>query len=160
MGREAGGASHDRISPTEFDSRSPFGDLRRPGLPTLLQAPLETNVPKADPGVHGILTALGGFSINELLPHLDWDLIAQNPKVFCGYSDITALQNAILGSTGLVTYSGPHWSTFGMRDHLETMLDWFSKARLSEEPFELHPSPSWTDDPWFLRPIPPNPESE
>ena len=113
MGREAGGASHDRISPTEFDSRSPFGDLRRPGLPTLLQAPLETNVPKADPGVHGILTALGGFSINVLLPHLDWDLIAQNPKVFCGYSDITALQNAILASTGLVTYSGPHWSTLG-----------------------------------------------
>ena len=37
-----------------------------------------------------------------------------------------------------------------MRDHLETMLDWFSKARLSEEPFELHPSPNWTDDPWFL----------
>jgi muramoyltetrapeptide carboxypeptidase len=100
MGREAGGASHDRISPTEFDSRSPFGDLGDQATP--LQALLEANVPKADPCVHGILTALGGFSINELLPHLDWDLIAQNPKVFCGYSDITALQNAILGSTGLV----------------------------------------------------------
>ena len=73
----------------------------------------------ADPDVHGILTVIGVFNSNELLPHLDWNLIAQNPKVFCGYSDITALQNAILARTGLVTYSGPHWSTFGMRDHLE-----------------------------------------
>jgi muramoyltetrapeptide carboxypeptidase len=104
----------------------------------------------ADPGVQGILTVIGGFNCNELLPHLDWDLIAQHPKVFCGYSDITALHNAILARTGLVTYSGPHWSTFGMRDHLETTLDWFSKACLSEDPFELHPSPNWTDDLWFL----------
>jgi muramoyltetrapeptide carboxypeptidase LdcA involved in peptidoglycan recycling len=103
----------------------------------------------ADRSVHGILTAIGGFNSNELLPHLDWHLIAQNPKVFCGYSDITALQNAILAHTGLVTYSGPHWSTFGMRDHLETTLDWFRKACLEEDPFDLHPSPIWTDDPWF-----------
>jgi muramoyltetrapeptide carboxypeptidase len=46
----------------------------------------------ADAGVRGILTVIGGFNSNELLPHLDWNLIAQNPKVFCGYSDITALQ--------------------------------------------------------------------
>lgn len=104
----------------------------------------------ADPGVHGILTAVGGFNSNELLPHLDWDLIAQHPKVFCGYSDITALHNAILARTGLVTYSGPHWSTFGMRDHFELTLDWFSMACLGEDPFKLHPSPNWTDDPWFL----------
>lgn len=51
---------------------------------------------------------IGGFNSNELLPHLDWDLIAAHPKVFCSYSDITALQNAILARTGLVTYSGPH----------------------------------------------------
>ena len=74
------------------------------------------------PGGAGILTVIGGFNSNELLPYLDWDLIAGNPKVFCGYSDITALQNAILARTGLVTYSGPHWSTFGMRDHFERHL--------------------------------------
>ena len=71
----------------------------------------------ADPDVAAILTVIGGFNSNELLPYLDWDLIAAHPKVFCGYSDITALQNAILARTGLVTYSGPHWSAFGMRDH-------------------------------------------
>lgn len=70
----------------------------------------------ADPDVAGIITAIGGYNANQLLPHIDWDLIRANPKVFCGYSDITALQNAMLAKAGLVTYSGPHWSAFGMRD--------------------------------------------
>jgi muramoyltetrapeptide carboxypeptidase LdcA involved in peptidoglycan recycling len=103
-----------------------------------------------DPDVAGILTVIGGYNSNELLPHLDWDLIAANPKVFCGYSDITALQNAILARTGLVTYSGPHWSTFGMRDHFEQTLQWFVEALLEEHPLQLTPSPTWTDDPWFM----------
>ena len=60
----------------------------------------------ADPSVAGILTVLGGFNSNELLPYLDWDLIRANPKVFCGFSDITALHNAILAKSGLVTYLG------------------------------------------------------
>ena len=104
----------------------------------------------ADPQVNGIMTVIGGFNSNELLPHLDWDLIAANPKIFCGYSDITALQNAMLARTGLVTYSGPHWSTFGMRDHFQATMDWFVRACFSEESFELQPADAWTDDPWFM----------
>jgi len=82
----------------------------------------------ADPQVAGVLTVIGGFNSNELLPHLDWDLIAANPKILCGYSDITALQNAILARASLVTYSGPHWSSFGMRDHFEQTQRWFAQA--------------------------------
>lgn len=41
-------------------------------------------------------------------------VVFSNPKVFCGYSDITALGNAMLATADLLTYSGPHWSTFGM----------------------------------------------
>ncbi len=104
----------------------------------------------ADPTVAGILTVIGGFNSNELLPYLDWDLIARNPKVFCGFSDITALQNSILARVGLVTYSGPHWSSFGMRDHFEQTQRWFSQAVLSKDPIELHPAQTWTDDLWFL----------
>lgn len=103
----------------------------------------------ADPDVAAVLTVIGGFNSHELLPHLDWDLIAAHPKVLCGYSDITALQNAILARTGLVTYSGPHWSTFGMRDHLEPTLAWFRAALFSADPVELTPSDRWTDDLWF-----------
>jgi muramoyltetrapeptide carboxypeptidase len=104
----------------------------------------------ADPDVAGILTVIGGFNSNELLPHLDWDLIAANPKIFCGYSDITALQNAILARTGMVTYSGPHWSSFGMRDYFDQTERWFAKALFGEGPIELHPAETWTDDLWFV----------
>jgi muramoyltetrapeptide carboxypeptidase LdcA involved in peptidoglycan recycling len=104
----------------------------------------------ADPDVDAVLTVIGGFSSNELLPHLNWDLIAAHPKVFCGHSDITALQNAILARTGLVTYSGPHWSSFGMRDHFEQTLDWFARALFEDEPYVVQPATHWTDDLWFL----------
>ena len=104
----------------------------------------------SDPHVDAVLTVIGGFSSNELLPHLEWDLIAANPKVFCGYSDITALQNAMLARTGLVTYSGPHWSSFGMRDHFEHTLDWFAHALFEDDPIEVRPAAQWTDDLWFL----------
>lgn len=103
----------------------------------------------ADPGVKAISTVIGGFNSNELLPHLNFDLIAANPKILCGYSDITALQHAILARTGLVTYSGPHWSTFGMRDHFEQTLSWFCAALFNEAPIELRPASQWTDDLWF-----------
>lgn len=104
----------------------------------------------ADPGVAAILSVVGGFNSNELLPHLDWDLIAANPKVFCGYSDITALSNAIHARTGLVTYVGPHWSMFGMRDHLEQTIDWFTRTLFDDAPVELKPATEFTDDLWFI----------
>jgi muramoyltetrapeptide carboxypeptidase len=103
----------------------------------------------ADPEVTGILTVIGGFNSNEMLPHLDWELIAANPKIFCGYSDITALQNAILARAGMVTYSGPHWSSFGMRDHFEQTEQWFAQALFEQGPIDLRPAKIWTDDLWF-----------
>ncbi|MFF2297824.1 S66 peptidase family protein [Arthrobacter sp. NPDC058127] len=103
----------------------------------------------SDPEVTGILTVIGGFSSNELLPYLDWELIAANPKILCGYSDITALQNAIYARTGLVTYSGPHWSTFGMRDHFAETQAWFMEALFGGEPMDVRPATAWTDDAWF-----------
>ncbi|MCP2263202.1 S66 peptidase family protein [Promicromonospora thailandica] len=103
----------------------------------------------ADPSVAGILTVIGGYNSNELLPYLDFDLIAAHPKVFCGYSDISALQNAILARTGLVTYSGPHWSSWGMRDHFEPTGDWFRAAVMDDAPIAVQPAAEWTDDLWF-----------
>ena len=103
----------------------------------------------ADPDVDGVLTVVGGYNCNQLVPYLDWDLIATNPKIFCGYSDITALSCAITTMTGMVTYSGPHYSSFGMRDHFETTLRWFTEALFSDDPVEAGPAESWTDDNWF-----------
>lgn len=81
-----------------------------------------------DPNVKAILTTLGGYNSNGLLKHLDYDLIRKNPKFFCGYSDITALNNAIYTKTRLVTYSGPHFSSFGMEKGLEYTNDYFYNA--------------------------------
>ncbi|MBS7528684.1 LD-carboxypeptidase [Fusibacter paucivorans] len=59
------------------------------------------------PDINGIINLKGGSGATRLLASLDYDLIAQNPKVFIGYSDITALHTAIHQMTGLVTYHGP-----------------------------------------------------
>ncbi len=104
----------------------------------------------ADPNVKGILTVVGGFNSNQLLRGIDWELIKANPKVFCGFSDITALNNSILTKSGLVTYSGTHYSTFGMKNHFDYAFEHFKKAVMSDEPINVQPSKEWTDDLWFL----------
>ena len=104
----------------------------------------------ADPSVKAILTVIGGFNSNQLLEYIDWQLIHQNPKIFCGYSDITALNNAIFAKTGLITYSGPHYSTFGQELYFDYTLDYFKKCLMSEDKFEVVASSDWSDDRWFI----------
>lgn len=103
----------------------------------------------ADKKVKAILTVLGGFNSNQLLSSIDWELIKQNPKILGGYSDITALNNAIYAKTGLVTYSGPHYSSFGQKLYFDYTLDYFSKCLFKSEPYALLPSPEWSDDSWY-----------
>ncbi len=103
----------------------------------------------ADPNVKAILSVIGGYNANQLLPYLDWDLIAANPKIFCGYSDITALSCAIHARSGLVTYSGPHYSSFGMRKHLDQTLSWFKSVMFETGPLPIEPAATWSDDHWF-----------
>jgi len=76
-------------------------------------------------------------------------LIKKNPKVFCGYSDITVLNNAIFTKTGLVNYYGPHYSTFGQKLHFDYTLDYFKKCIMNEDSFEIMSSDSWSDDLWY-----------
>ncbi|MEM8895214.1 MAG: LD-carboxypeptidase [Bacteroidota bacterium] len=61
----------------------------------------------SDDGFSGIICARGGYGSGRLVSQLDYDLIRNNPKVFIGYSDITALHYAIHANTGLVTFHGP-----------------------------------------------------
>jgi muramoyltetrapeptide carboxypeptidase len=104
----------------------------------------------ADPGVAGILTVIGGFNSNQLLTGIDYSLIAAHPKVLCGFSDITALSNAIYARTGLVGYSGPHYSSFGMKHHFGYTEAGFVACVMKDEPIELAHSPAWSDDAWYL----------
>jgi len=103
----------------------------------------------ADAQIKAILTVIGGFNSNQLLQHINWDLIKKNPKIFCGFSDITALNNAIFAKTGLVTYSGPHYSTFGQKLYFDYTLEYFRKCLFSSAPFDILPSESWSDDVWY-----------
>jgi len=102
-----------------------------------------------DKSVQGVFTAFGGYNCNQLLRYLDWELIQANPKVFIGFSDTTALQNAIFAKTGLVTYSGPSYARFGQKLYFDYTLDYFKKCVFTEEMFQVLPSKSWSDDWWF-----------
>ena len=104
----------------------------------------------ADKNVKAIFTVIGGFNSNQLLSHIDYELIKNNPKIFCGFSDITALSNAIYAKTGLVTYSGPHYSSFGMKYGFDYTMDYFKNMLLENEPVEISSSDVWSNDPWFM----------
>lgn len=103
----------------------------------------------ADESVDAILTTIGGFNSNELLPYLDFELIAQNPKIFCGYSDTTALLNAIYAKTGMETYMGPAYSSFKMDSGQQYQTEAWLKA-VTQDSYELTPSPEWSSDAWYL----------
>jgi muramoyltetrapeptide carboxypeptidase len=61
----------------------------------------------ADPEVAGIVCVRGGYGSPQLLDKIDYSLIAKNPKVFAGYSDITAMHLAIHRHSNLVTFHSP-----------------------------------------------------
>lgn len=103
-----------------------------------------------DPNIKAIFTVIGGFNSNQLLRYIDWNIIKNNPKIFCGYSDITALNNAFFAKTGLVTYSGPHYSTFGQKLYADYTLEYFKKCLMEENPFEILSSSQWSDDEWYI----------
>lgn len=104
----------------------------------------------ADKNVKAVLTVIGGFNSEELLSGVDWGLIKRNPKIFCGFSDITALSNAIFAKTGLVTFSGPHYSSFGMKRGFEYTLEQFKKAVMGAHRWQVLSSSHWSDDAWYL----------
>ena len=61
-----------------------------------------------DPAVDAVLCARGGYGVQRMTDLLDWDAMrAAGPKVFVGFSDITALHEAFANRLGLVTLHGP-----------------------------------------------------
>jgi muramoyltetrapeptide carboxypeptidase len=78
----------------------------------------------ADPEVDVVQALRGGYGASQVVPLLDYDVIAENPKPFVGFSDITALHVAIRQRTGLVTFYGNGLTGMG-----SPKRDW-SKERL------------------------------
>lgn len=103
----------------------------------------------ADPHVKMILATIGGTHAADLLPHIDFDLIRQNPKIYMGFSDNTILHTAFRVEAGLATLYGPglltDWSEHPQMpsEALQTALHLMS----STEPLGAIKSPaSWTDE--------------
>lgn len=61
----------------------------------------------SDKEIDAVWCVRGGYGVSRLLPAVDFKLIKNNPKIFIGYSDITALHTTIFRNTGLVTFHGP-----------------------------------------------------
>lgn len=92
-----------------------------------------------DPEIDAVICLRGGSGAARILPLIDYDAIRQNPKIFIGYSDITALHLAIFENTGLVTYHGPMatstWNSFAYDHFREILFD--GKELLLSNPEEI-----------------------
>lgn len=90
----------------------------------------------ADKSVNAIIALRGGYGAIRLINKINYDLIRQNPKIFCGYSDITALNAMFLKRAGLVTFSGPMiLSDFGQENLCEYTINKFFET-VSEGRFD------------------------
>jgi len=99
-----------------------------------------------------IMAFWGGFNTNQLLDHLDYDLIKSNPKIFIGYSDVTALTTAVTAKTGLITFSGPGAISFAKPEPFDYTWDYFKRMCVEpEEKLTIKSSQNYADDLYFLR---------
>ncbi len=87
----------------------------------------DLNAMFADRSIKAVVCTRGGSGAARLLPLLDYEAIRRNPKVLLGYSDITALHNAIQARTGLVTFHGPigagSWNRFNVDQFQRVFFD-------------------------------------
>jgi muramoyltetrapeptide carboxypeptidase LdcA involved in peptidoglycan recycling len=128
----------------------------------------DVNAAFADPTIDGIFATIGGEDSIRILPYIDTAIIAQNPKVFMGYSDTTTLHVVAL-LHGVQTFYGPSVMSGlaengGMLPYTES---WFRRTLLTTTPVgALAPAPEWTQAhvPWEdtsradeRRPMQPNP---
>lgn len=94
----------------------------------------------ADPDVRGIFCARGGYGTGRILDLVDFAAVRQDPKVFVGYSDITALHLALARKTGLVTFHGPGVESLGEKLTRFT-LESFLRAVTATKPLDVLPLP-------------------
>ena len=104
----------------------------------------DLNAMFADPEVDAIFCVRGGYGSGRLLRYLDYDMIAANPKVILGYSDITAILNAIYLRTGLITFHGPiaggNFSDYTYDQYNRILVEPTSTTEIGNPPvFETRP---------------------
>lgn len=93
-----------------------------------------------DKSVNVIICARGGYGAIRLINKIDYNLIKNNPKIFCGYSDITALSAMIFKNTGLITFSAPMAQSDFSSDKINEFTESKFSQTLTQNISELEPT--------------------
>ena len=91
-----------------------------------------------DDEVDVVFCLWGGVGAIEMLPLIDYELVASHPKAIMGFSDVTNLHAALLRHSGLATFHGPGFGSFGASDRaaftLDSAVDAFTKGGVGNVP--------------------------
>lgn len=97
----------------------------------------------ADNEVKAIICVKGGEDSNTTFDYIDYEIIKNNPKIICGFSDITSITNAIYSKTGLVTFNGPtfksltSWETdYGFKEMIKRFQDKSLELGVEDDKYE------------------------
>jgi len=94
-----------------------------------------------DKGIKGIFAIRGGYGAARLLDMLDYNMIKKNPKVFAGYSDVTALHNVFNEKCKLITFHTPMASTEFYKGVDDYTMNYFKKNIFSNAPLGILKNP-------------------
>ena len=101
-----------------------------------------------DKDIKGIICNIGGDDTIRLLPYIDFKAIANNPKVFMGYSD-TTINHFMMQKAGVVSYYGPAVMTdFAENNNMHTYtLKYINEVLLENmEDIVIKSSDKWTSE--------------
>lgn len=90
-----------KIKLSEFISSNSFGYSASP-----IEKAKDVNNMFSNSEIKAIFIVKGGENSNTTFDYLDYELIKNNPKILCGFSDSTSITNAITSKTDLITFSG------------------------------------------------------
>ena len=94
----------------------------------------DVNAMFADPEVKAIVSTRGGYGTMRMLDLLDYELIRNNPKIFIGFSDITAMHIAFHERCGFVTFHGPMATSWNDCMHMDFVRESFFSAVMNDFP--------------------------
>lgn len=94
----------------------------------------DINMMFGDKEVDAIFCVRGGYGSMRLLDGIDYELISKNPKIFIGFSDITALHTAFFQKAGLTTFHGPMVAGYAKKDLDDLSRDYLDRALMKAEP--------------------------
>jgi muramoyltetrapeptide carboxypeptidase len=102
----------------------------------------------SEPGIDMVHALCGGYGVARLYDLIDWDAVG-DPRIVCGFSDITALHLALASHAGWVTFYGPNFLRFTRKrkELTKETEDWFHRAFEPEPLGKVFEDP---EDPYVL----------